>query len=250
MTKKISFLLVAGLLLMSCSHKSHVQSTPTDNVQSTLTEQEKQEGFVLLFDGTSSEGWRGYKKEVFPDKWVIEDGTLHFNPKAEGRGGDIIFDKKFSNFHMKIEWKIAEGGNSGIFYLGAENDKFRAIYGTAPEMQVLDNEKHPDAKLGKDGNRKSGSLYDLIPAVPQNSNGAEKWNSAEVIIKDGHVIHMQNGEKVVEYQIGSPEWNDLVAGSKFPGINPDWANLQKEGYIGMQDHGNHVWFRNIKIKEL
>ena len=250
MTKKITFLLVAGLLMISCSHRLKVQSTPAEDVQSTLTDQEKQEGFVLLFDGSSSEGWRGYKKDVFPERWVIEDGTLHFNPDAEGKRGDIIYDKKFSNFHLKIDWKIAEGGNSGIFYLGAENEKFRAIYATAPEMQVLDNEKHPDAKAGKDGNRKSGSLYDLIPAVPQNSNGAEQWNTAEVIIKDGHVIHMQNGVKVVEFDYGTPEWNELVAGSKFPGINPDWANLQEEGYIGLQDHGNHVWFRNIKIKEL
>jgi hypothetical protein len=240
MTKKISIITVAGLVLMSFSNGLHAQNE--------LTKKEKQEGFVLLFDGTTSEGWRGYKKDVFPERWEIEDGTLHFNPEAEGSRGDIIYDKKFSNFHLKIDWKIAEGGNSGIFYLGAEGDG--PIYATAPEMQVLDNERHPDAKLGKDGNRMSGSLYDLIPAVPQNSNGAGEWNSAEVIIKDGHVIHMQNGVKVVEYQFGTPEWNELVAGSKFPGINPDWANLQKEGYIGIQDHGNHVWFRNIKIKEL
>jgi hypothetical protein len=218
--------------------------------QNTLTEEEKKDGFVLLFDGKTSDGWRGYKKDVFPDRWLVEEGTIHFNPKAEGSRGDIIFDKMFSNFHLKIEWKIAEAGNSGIFYLGAENDKFGAIYATAPEMQVLDNAKHPDAKLGKDGNRKAGSLYDLIPANPQNFKGAGEWNSAEVIIKDGHVIHKQNGVKVVEYHYGTREWDELVAGSKFPGINPTWANLQEKGYIGLQDHGDHVWFRNIKIKEL
>lgn len=242
MTKRIPLLLAAGLLMLSFSHELLGQNT--------LTDQEKQEGFVLLFDGTSSEGWRGYKKDVFPDKWVIEDGTLHFNPEVKGSGGDIVYDKKFSDCHLKIDWKIAEGGNSGIFYLGAENDKFRAIYATAPEMQVLDNEMHPDAKLGTDGNRMSGSLYDLIPAEPQNFKGAGEWNTAEVIIKDGHVIHMQNGEKVVTYDYGTQMWKALVARSKFPGINPDWANLQEEGYIGIQDHGNHVWFRNIKIKEL
>ena len=132
---------MASLLLISFSEVLHAQNK--------LTDQEKKEGFVLLFDGSTSDGWRGYKKDEFPEKWVIEDGTIHFNPDAKGSGGDIIYDKKFSNFHMKIEWKIAEGGNSGIFYLGAENDEFRAIYATAPEMQVLDNEKHPDAKLGK-----------------------------------------------------------------------------------------------------
>jgi hypothetical protein len=242
MAKKITVFLVASLLLISFSEVLHAQNK--------LTDQEKKEGFVLLFDGSTSDGWRGYKKDAFPEKWAIEDGTLHFNPELEGSSGDIIFDKKFSNFHLKIDWKIEEGGNSGIFYLGAENDKFGAIYATAPEMQVLDNEKHPDAKLGKNGNRKSGSLYDLIPAVPQNFTGAGEWNTAEVLIKNGHVIHMQNGAVVVEYDYGNQMWEALVAGSKFPGINPDWANLQKEGFIGLQDHGNHVWFRNIKIKEL
>ncbi len=242
MTKKIT-LHAMGVVLA-------VLFTGNLQAQNTLTEEEKKDGFVLLFDGKTSDGWRGYKKDVFPDRWLIEEGTIHFNPKAEGSRGDIIFDKMFSNFHLKIEWKIAEAGNSGIFYLGAENDKFGAIYATAPEMQVLDNAKHPDAKLGKDGNRKAGSLYDLIPANPQNFKGAGEWNSAEVIIKDGHVIHKQNGVKVVEYHYGTREWDELVAGSKFPGINPTWANLQEKGYIGLQDHGDHVWFRNIKIKEL
>jgi hypothetical protein len=208
------------------------------------------DGFVALFDGTSLEGWRGYKKDHLPSKWVVEEGTIHFNPEAEGDGGDIVFNQEFANFHLKMEWKIAEGGNSGIFYLGKEVDNLRTIYQTAPEMQVLDNERHPDAKLGKDGNRKAGSLYDLIPAVPQNFNGAGEWNQVEIIHENGHVIHMQNGEKVVEYQTGTPEWNTLVAGSKFPGLNPDWANLASEGYIGLQDHGDHVWYRNIFIKEL
>lgn len=242
MTKKISMYVMAALLALLFT--SNVMA------QNELSKKEKADGFVLLFDGNTSDGWRGYKKDVFPDRWIIEDGTIHFNPEAEGSRGDIIFDQMFSNFHLKIEWKISEGGNSGIFYLGAENDKFRAIYATAPEMQVLDNERHPDAKAGKDGNRKAGSLYDLIPANPQNFKGAGEWNTAEVIIKDGHVIHMQNGEKVVEFQYGTREWDELVAASKFPGINPTWANLQEKGYIGLQDHGNHVWFRNIKIKEL
>ncbi len=242
MTKKIT-LYALGVLLA-------VLFTGNLQAQNTLTEDEKKDGFVLLFDGETSDGWRGYKKDAFPDRWLVEEGTIHLNPEAEGSRGDIIYDKMFSNFHLKIEWKIAEAGNSGIFYLGAENDEFGAIYATAPEMQVLDNAKHPDAKLGKDGNRKAGSLYDLIPAKPQNFKGAGEWNSAEVIIKDGHVIHKQNGVKVVEYHYGTREWDELVAGSKFPGINPTWANLQEKGYIGLQDHGDHVWFRNIKIKEL
>lgn len=207
-------------------------------------------GFEWLFNGEGTTGWRGYKKDKIPGKWSVEEGTLHFNPKGEGKGGDIIYDKIYSNFHLKLEWMIEEGGNSGIFYLGSEDPALKSIYYTAPEMQVLDNERHPDAKLGRDGNRMSGSLYDLIPANPQNFRGAGEWNQVEVIHSDGHVIHMMNGEKVVEYQAGTPEWIELVAGSKFPALNPHWADLQKEGYIGLQDHGNNVWYRNIQIKQL
>jgi len=134
-------------------------------------------------------------------------------------GGDIIFDKQFQNFTLSLEWKISEGGNSGIFYLGEE--KLDYIWKTAPEMQILDNEKHKDANLGKDGNRQAGSLYDLIPAKPQNAKPVGEWNKIE-----------------------------LTAGSKFPALNPDWADVPAKGYIGLQDHGDDVWFRNIKIKEL
>jgi len=218
--------------------------------QNELTSQEKADGFELLFDGKTTDGWRGFQKDHVPARWVVEDGTLHFNPTAKGDGGDIMIDKKYSDFHLKLEWKIEEGGNSGILYLGSEDPRFDAIYYTAPEMQILDNARHPDAKLGTNGNRQAGSLYDLIPADPQNFKGAGEWNTAEIIVKYGHVKHIQNGEMVVEYEVGTQMWDALVARSKFPELNPDWANLQKEGYIGLQDHGNNVWYRNIKIKEL
>jgi hypothetical protein len=239
--RKISpYVLILTIVAMTfCSKKAVSQTGEKDN-----------EGFVALFDGKSLDGWRGYKKDHLPSKWKVENGIIHFDPTAEGDGGDIIYEKPFANFDLKIEWKISEGGNSGIFYLGKEVDSLKEIYETAPEYQVLDNARHPDAKLGKNGNRQSGSLYDLIPAIPQNFRGAGEWNQAEIIHKDGHVIHKQNGVKVVEYQTGTPEWNELVAGSKFPALNPDWANLATEGYIGLQDHGNDVWYRNILIKEL
>jgi hypothetical protein len=242
MTKKISLPVMAALLavLFSCDRPA----------QNELTKEEKADGFVLLFDGMTSDGWRGYQKVYFPERWIVEDGTIHFNPEAEGTGGDIVYDKKFSDFHLKLEWKIDSAGNSGILYLGSEDTIYKYIYQTAPEMQVLDNAMHPDAKLGKDGNRQAGSLYDLIPAKPQNFNGAAQWNQIELIVKDKHVKHIQNGEVVVEYDYGTEAWNELVAGSKFPGLNPDWANIQEDGYLGLQDHGDHVWYRNIKIKDL
>ena len=241
-TKNFSLQLAAVMLLLSFNFG--LQS------QNTLSEKEKADGFVLVFDGKTTDGWRGFQKDHAPERWIVEDGTLHFSPKAEGSRGDIMIDKKFSDFHLKLEWKIAEAGNSGILYLGSEEPEYNAIYRTAPEMQVLDNAAHPDAKAGTNGNRMAGSLYDLIPASPQNFKGANTWNSAEIIVKRGHVKHLQNGEVVVEYEYGTQMWEALVARSKFPGLNEDWVNLQKEGYIGLQDHNDKVWFRNIKIKEL
>ena len=228
-------LLVCLALTVSCHNKI---------VTGIQVKVEKDSGFELLFDGTSTNGWRGYQKDHVPGKWIVDDGALHFNPSGKGDGGTIIYDKIFANFHLKMEWKISAGGN-----VGSEYPAFKRIYQTDTEMKVLDNDRHPDAKLGKDGNRKSGSLYDLIPANPQNCKAAGEWNQVEVIHKDEHVIHKMNGETVLEYTVGTPKWNDLVAGSKFPGLNPKWANLPKEGYIGLQDHGDKVWYRNIQIKE-
>jgi len=243
--KKIGLLVI---LLFACTI-IHAQSAK-DN---TLTDKEKEEGWILLFDGKTTDGWRGYQKETFPKGWTIENGALKCNASGRGEagardGGDIIYDKKFSDFYLKLEWKISEGGNSGIFYLGQE--KLETIWRTAPEMQVLDNERHPDAKKGKNGNRQAGSLYDLIPARPQNAKPVGQWNSVEIIVYDGIVIHKQNGKAVVEYYLGTPEWEELVAKSKFPAYNKDWANLAEEGYFGLQDHGDDVWFKNIKIKGL
>lgn len=219
----------------------------------TLSEAEKKDGWQLLFDGKTSKGWRGYKKDHFPNGWKVENGTIQCLGSGRGEagakeGGDIIYDKEFQNFDLTLEWKISKGGNSGIFYLGQE--KLDYIWKTAPEMQVLDNVNHPDAKLGKNGNRKAGSLYDLIPANPQNAKPYGEWNKIEIIVYKGTVVHKMNGETVVEYHLWTPEWNKLVSGSKFPKLNKDWAEVAAKGYIGLQDHGDDVWYRNIKIKEL
>jgi len=218
----------------------------------TLSEKEAKTGWVLLFDGKTSNGWRGYGKSNFPSDWNIEDGAIHLKGSGNGEagsvnGGDLIYGKKFANFHLKVEWKISEGGNSGIFYL-AQEIPGKEIWRTAPEFQLLDNDRHPDAMLGKDGNRQAGSLYDLIPANPQNTKPAGEWNTAEILVYQGTVIHFQNGQKILEYHLWTPEWNELVKNSKFPTYNPDWAKVAKEGYVGFQDHGNDVWLRNVKIQ--
>ena len=233
-----------------------VEATVVEEVAiNALSQKEAEDGWMLLFDGKTSEGWRGYKKDVFPSDWKIEEGTIFMSASGRGEagsvnGGDILYGKKFKNFNLKLEWKVSEGGNSGIFYLGQESDEHDYIWKTAPEMQVLDNEKHPDAMLGKDGNRQAGSLYDLYPANPQNAKPVGEWNQIEIIVYNGTVVHKQNGEIVVEYHLWTPQWEKDVAASKFPGLNENWSKVAQEGYFGLQDHGDDVWFRNIKIKEL
>ena len=210
------------------------------------------DGFVSIFDGKTTTGWRGYGKPGFPEAgWNVVDGTLHCIESGTGEagnGGDIIYDKKLSNFELDLEWKIAEGGNSGIFILAQELPN-EPIYKSSPEMQILDNERHPDAKLGNDGNRMAGSLYDLIPAKPQNAKPAGQWNKVHILVYQGTVVFSQNGKNVVEFHLWTDDWKKMVSESKFK----DWPwflNTAKEGYIGLQDHGNDVWFRNIKLKVL
>ncbi len=248
--KKLFFILLAGIVLLSVS----CQNKKGQEENGAAKEKAAEDEWMVLFDGTSIEGWRGVNMDTLPGAWEISENTLHCIGSGMGEagaenGGDILYDKKFSNFHLKMEWKISEGGNSGIMYLGQEVEG-DPIWKTAPEYQVLDNERHPDAMLGENGNRQAGSLYDLIPADPQNAKPAGEWNTCEIMVYKGTVIHKQNGEVVVEYHLWTDDWNNLVAGSKFPDLNPDWANVAKEGYIALQDHGDDVWYRNVMIKEL
>ena len=227
------------------------------------------DGYITIFDGKTFNGWRGYGKDRVPSKWTIEDGCIKFNGSGggeaqDGDGGDLIFAHKFKNFELEMEWKISKGGNSGIFYLAQEvtskdkdgNDVLEPIYISAPEYQVLDNDNHPDAKLGKDNNRQSASLYDMIPAVPQNAKPSGEWNKAKIMVYKGTVVHGQNDENVLDITCGqnngliccrpANQRRQMAAG--FELLNT--AVVKHEGFIGMQDHGDDVWFRNIRVKVL
>ena len=229
------------------------------------------DGYYVIFDGTSTNGWRGYGKDALPSRWTIEDGCLKFSGTGTGEGqtgegGDVIFAYKFQNFQLELEWKISKGGNSGIFYLGQEvttkkedgTERFEPLYISAPEYQVLDNANHPDAQLGVDGNRMSASLYDMIPAKPQNQNPFGEWNKAKIMVYKGTVVHGQNDANVVEYHLWTQQWTDMLQASKFS--QEKWplafellnncGGENHKGYIGLQDHGDDVWYRNIRVKVL
>lgn len=205
----------------------------------TLTSAEKADGWILMFNGENSEGWRGFNRPDFPDNWGVKDGTLY----STGVIGDIIYDQKFLDFHLKLDWKISEGGNSGVFFLIQEIDD-RPIWQIAPEIQILDNEAHPDF----DPRQIASALYDLFPPTVQNTKPVGEWNTMEIILHGGHLTVRLNNEDVNHAQISTPEWEAKVDDSKFPA--EVFAKLEP-GYIGVQGHdGDKVWFRNIKIREL
>ena len=236
----------------SNENKNETMEKTTPIKPNTLSKQEIDDGWKLLFDGKNTDGWHGYNKQGFPEKgWVVEDGTLHVLGSGKGEaggGGDIITNKQYGNFELTLEWKVSDGGNSGIFYLAQEKPD-QPIWKSAPEMQILDNDKHPDAKLGVDGNRAAGSLYDLIPGNMEVVNPAGEWNEVKILVYKGTVVHTVNGVNVLEYHLWTDDWKNMVLNSKFRDYD-DFVNTAEKGYIGLQDHGDDVWFRNIKIKEL
>ena len=215
-----------------------------------LTAKEKKEGWTLLFDGKSMNGWRKANTAEMAANWIIDDEAMKVcrgEQRGSGQGGDVIYgEKKYLNFELSIDWKVEKEANSGIFYYCIE-EPGKSITASAPEIQVLDNWYASDNKLA---NHLAGSLYDMLPALPQNAKPHGEWNNVVVRVKDGKVTHTQNGVKVCEYELWTPEWYKLVENSKFK----DWPGFKegpaRGGYIGLQDHGYDCWFRNIKIREL
>jgi len=217
-----------------------------------LTGKEKKAGWGLLFNGKDFTGWRQCNGTEMPKNWIIEDNAMNVftgegRKPGQGANGDILYGaKKFKNFELSIDWKSSKMGNSGIFYNVREVPK-QAIYYAAPEVQVLDNVDATDNKIPS---HLAGSLYDMIAADPKTVNPAGEWNNIVILVKDGKVIHTQNGVKVVEYTLWTPEWDALVQNSKFKNFPGFIEGIAREGYIGLQDHGYPIWFRNIKIREL
>ena len=217
-----------------------------------LSQQEKKDGWVLLFNGKNFDGWRQYNGTAMPSNWTIDDNAMKvFVPRGgksgEPSGGDIVYgSRKFKNFELSVDWKVGRMGNSGIFY-DVREVPGQPIYYAAPEVQVLDNVNATDNKLAS---HLAGSLYDMIAADPKTVNPAGSWNTLVIRVKDGKVTHIQNGVVVCSYTLWTPEWDQMVANSKFKDFQGFTEGISKEGYIGLQDHGYPIWFRNIKIREL
>jgi len=215
----------------------------------TLTKKEKKAGWKLLFNGTNAEGWHTYLKTEPSAAWKVEDGALYLDPKAKGprgeNGGEFITTDSFDNFHLKLEWKLTEGGNSGIIFLSREDLKYRYAYQSGPEMQIIDNDKHPDAKNIE---HRAGDLYDLVSAVPENVKPIGEWNQIEIVLNNGKLDLFQNGAKVVSTTMWDDNWKELVQKSKFK--NSTEFGAFRKGHIVLQDHGDKVYFRNIQIKTL
>ncbi len=205
----------------------------------TLTAAERAAGWQLLFDGTTTNGWRGFRLDDVPDGWQVSDGAL----TRVGGGGDIITTEQFGDFELTLEWKVEEGGNSGVlFRVTEEADR---VWKSGPELQILDNERHPDGRVPETS---AGSNYGLHAPMEDAVHPAGSWNAVRLVVQQHHVEHWLNGVKVVEYDLGTPEWEEMVAATKFDTL-PFYGRVPA-GHIALQDHGDWVAYRNIKIKRL
>lgn len=255
--KKMLILALITVTFVACKKEKTADSvTSTQTVHNdslvlnSLSVAEKSAGWELLFDGKSIKGWHKYGTDSIGKAWVVNDNSIHLKVSNKkdwqtANGGDIISAKEYANFHLKLDWKISKDGNSGIiFYVHEDPKKYKFPWMTGPEMQVLDNIGHPDSKIIK---HRAGDLYDLITSK-ETVKPAQEWNHAEIIANNGNLQFFLNGVKVVETTMWDHAWKKMIAGSKFyeyPGFG-----TYKSGKICLQDHGNNVWFRNIKIKEL
>lgn len=231
------------LVAIALAAPAHAPAPAVAQSPNTLTDAERAAGWKLLFDGATTAGWHGYGKTTMPAGWQVVEGALTRMAPA----GDIVTNDTYRDFELALEWRVAPGGNSGIFYRGVEaKDPIKVpLYHSAPEMQVLDDERHPD---GKSPLTSAGANYGLHPAPRGVVRPANEWNQARIVVKGSHVEHWLNGTKVADYDLGSPDWLARVKASKFAAW-PEYGTA-KEGIIGLQDHGDRVAFRSIKIRPL
>ena len=246
-------LLAAAILAMAACNNTNNQNNTADSTNTggdsstatNATSATSDNGWTPLFNGSSLSNWHDYGKSAPDSTWRVDSNAIHLVP-TKGEGGDLISNDVYGNFDLKLQWKISKGGNSGIlFYVQEDTSKYKETYFTGPEMQVLDNNGHPDAKIIK---HRAGDLYDLITSKPETVKPIGEWNDVEIKSQDSTLTLSLNGTQVVTTKLWDDNWKKMVAGSKFKKW-PDFGTF-KEGHIALQNHGNEVWFRNIEIKKL
>ena len=212
----------------------------------TLSKKEKKKGWILLFDGKTTKGWHTYNKPTASEAWQIKDDALVMNAAADKtQRGDLTTDEEYENYDFSIDWKISKNGNSGVIFNVVEDPKYSQSYFTGPEMQVLDSDGHPDGKIIK---HRTSDLYDLITSSPETVKPVGEWNTAKIVQNRGLLQFYLNGTKVMETRTDDENWKTMIAGSKFKNM-PAFGKSSK-GHLCLQDHGNEVWYRNIKIRKL
>jgi hypothetical protein len=250
-----AILFLATAILLGACNASDTKKNGSDSTAKNGTASpaaaDSTTGWEPLFDGVTATGWHSYGKDSLGKAWKIEDSTLHLDASVKKDwqtkdGGDIVTGKEYENFDLKLEWKISKGGNSGImFYVKEDSSKYKYPWETGPEMQVVDNEGHPD---GKEAITSAGSLYDLIPVSKKPVKPVGEWNAVEIIANKGKLDFFMNGEHILSTTLWDDAWNKLIAGTKFKTM-PGFGTF-RQGKIALQDHGADVWYRKIMIKKL
>lgn len=244
----LSLLITASLFGCKDKAEKSQEEMTTERLEETEAEQPPEE-WTVLFDGTSFDGWHEYLGDGVTDQWKIENGAMAFYPSDRSKEKhNLVTNQEFTDFILSLDWKISEGGNSGVMWGVKEEEKYSEPYHTGPEIQVLDNERHPDAKVGK--SHQAGALYDMEGPSKDVAKPAGEWNTMVITVDNGEKrgsVEL-NGEEIVTFPVGNEIWNTMVSKSKFA----DWDGFGKfiQGKIALQDHGDKVWYRNIKIKEL
>ncbi|MGB5319579.1 3-keto-disaccharide hydrolase [Eudoraea sp.] len=245
--KNLVVLTLFTILMIGCKVNKKDEKTLEDELEIVEVKSPVKDEWVILFDGTSFDGWKGYLMDGVPETWKLEEGAMVLYPK-KNESSNLITEKEYTDFVLSVEWKISEGGNSGIFLGVMEDETLKEPYETGPEIQVLDNEKHPDAKAGT--THQAGALYDMIAPSEDVTKAVGEWNLCEITINHKEDLGMivLNGVEIVRFPTNGEPWDEMVGKSKFA----DWKAFGKytTGKIGLQDHGDKVSFRNIKIKEL